>query len=423
MRIELPQRLQETGWNLTSRLGNGGQSYTFLIENGEMNGLLKVPSTKNLSKEQLFRFKQEAEALKMLDGRGTPRVLDYSSEQGPYILMEYIMGNTLSQVVNGKPLTPEIAIQILKRLVKIVELVHEIGLQHRDIKPDNILVDENGNVILIDFGLCHFKEEQTEYFTPPDKELGNRFLRLPEYAKGRSISTPVSDVTFLTGILYYMLTAKQPNLLLDESGQMPHRRSNVQNNEGLERWMIYTFDKGFSYMIAQRFQTASDLVYFIENQRNKNVIMSDKEPLTNLTYYLNSPHLKKLSDIKAMILQAHEIYCKSAQEQVTGEIYLYTETGVHVPSGYGVTVNCSVNIVNDNSVSAPFVLTTYVNKELTSIFHEYESDDGGIVYSSYEVSEKARLQEEYKELGILRVNSAMQKLLTTVKALHERGSL
>jgi hypothetical protein len=203
-------------------------------------------------------------------------------------------------------------------------------------------------------------------------------------------------------------------LLLDERGLMPHQC----NNNTMEQWLIYTFDRGFAYIPSQRFQTANELVNFIDDQKNMIKIMPNQEHLTNLKDYLNSHQLKKLNDIKAMILEAHNLYYESANKEVKDEICLYSETGVHESSGYVLTVRCAVRIINDNSVSAPFELTTFVDRELTTIFHEYENEDGKIVKASYAVSEKTRFLEEYKELGIRRVNSAMKKLLEDIKRLH-----
>ena len=199
----IPKNLSEKGYQLVKGLGNGGQSHTYIIEKDGVQMLLKQPSSSKLSREQRFRFHQEAEALQILDGQGAPKVLDYEFEDDEaYILMELIVGKTLGDFVNGKPLKQEIALDILGKLVKIISKIHEIGMQHRDIKPDNIIVHENGDVYLIDFGLCRIDSNVKDYKTPPDKELGNRFLRLPELGKGEKVSSSVSDITFLTGLFF-----------------------------------------------------------------------------------------------------------------------------------------------------------------------------------------------------------------------------
>ena len=102
--MEISPKLADKGYRFVEQLGGGGQSNTYILEKDSQFFLLKQPQSDKLSTEQRFRFKQEAYALSMLEGKSAPKVIEYSFEDGqPYIVMEYINGQTLSSFVNGKP--------------------------------------------------------------------------------------------------------------------------------------------------------------------------------------------------------------------------------------------------------------------------------------------------------------------------------
>jgi serine/threonine protein kinase len=273
---KIPEELNE--YFLVKQTTGGGQSKTFIIAKDNVSYLLKQPIETKLSTEQRFRFRKEAEALQLMGGKGTPKVIKFSFDEiEPYILMEFIDGKNLSEFVNGKPLDLETALALTFKILTILGKVHEAGLLHRDIKPDNVLVDNSGEIFLVDFGLCRITDELESFKTPAGKELGNRFLRLPELGKGQKTPSSVSDVTFVVGLLFFMLTGQSPNLLLDEYERPPHRRGLLGKYEDL-KWLTYTFDKGFAYQISQRFQSTDMLEQFIINQKAQKNDMNDSDP-------------------------------------------------------------------------------------------------------------------------------------------------
>ncbi len=217
---------------------------------------------------------QEVAALRMLAGHGTPRVLeskvDSWEEEGTplYVIMQWVDGPTLSQHLASGPRPRDEAITIACQLAEILERCHDVGIQHRDLKPDNIILDHGdvNNPVVVDFGMSWSRtdEEQARGFnTPAHQELGNRFLRLPEHAPGAPRHDFRSDVTMLIGILFFLLTGKAPRVLVDERGRLPHERPAAIPVE-VERhplWQLIrrTFRVGFQQEIDLRFASAKQL--------------------------------------------------------------------------------------------------------------------------------------------------------------------
>lgn len=329
--------------------------------------------------------------------------------------MEFIEGKTLGDVVNGKPLDIDHAMSILMKLSKTLSTVHEMGMQHRDIKPDNIIVSNNDEVILIDFGLCRIEDENKTFKTPAGKELGNRFLRLPELGKGGKVSSSVSDVTFLTGILFYMLTGKQPNVLLDEHNLLPHQRPEVEAFFQNEKWLKFTFDKGFSYPIGQRFQTVEQLINFMEEQKAKTLATDQDDPIADLEEIINSPKQKSLTEIIDFIIEAQKTFISAAKDAVGPRISHGGNGPNPDETGYNVVTQFFQAPNGRAHPQVRWSIVTSVSKDLNTITHvcDFANEEQRTV--TYSVSEKDRILQEYQGLGAARAKEAMRELVGKIK--------
>lgn len=302
-----PALLAKQGYVFEQRHGKGGQSFTSRIKKDGKAFCLKQPKIskeKSFSTLQKFRLLQEAEALKALGGQGTPNVIDWAADDEPFILMEWIHGKTLSDTTNGQPQSFISTIQMITQLCTILDRVHEIRIIHRDIKPDNILIAVDGELKLIDFGICRMDNSNHDFHTKREDELGNRFLRLPELGKGEKTPSSVSDVTFVVGVLFFMLTGKSPNILLDAYGKPPHYREEISHLINGDRWLVYLFDKGFANNIDQRFQSTQELLSFINRWRNMEENSGDNA-LESLRDMFNSQEHTRRGEVVANVLEAH----------------------------------------------------------------------------------------------------------------------
>lgn len=222
-------------WELGDKIGKGGQGTTRKVRQkvGGMVACLKQPNSQK-DRERRARFLREATAYATCTHAGIPKLIQSNShlhddlDAKLFILIEYIPGKTLEQHIDEfGPATLEEASATVIRLLDIADYLHSQSWIHRDIKHDNIILrDENPvDPVLIDFGLA-YKEDATPGFeTLEGQGLDNRFLRLPELTiNSRSKQDPRTDLAFLGGILFYMITGRIPGGVDDGHGRMPHQR-------------------------------------------------------------------------------------------------------------------------------------------------------------------------------------------------------
>ncbi len=195
-------------------LGSGAMGFVFLGRDPDLDRqvAIKTIRTRDLSAEamQMFleRFKNEARAAARLKHPSIVQVYDagQDAEVGPYLVFEYIKGSTLKQVLrSGGPLPRERAIEIAEQVADALDAAHAVGIIHRDIKPDNLLVEEDGVVKLADFGVARI----------PDAALTRegQFLGTPCYAAPETLSEgrygPHSDLFSFAAVLYELVCGKR----------------------------------------------------------------------------------------------------------------------------------------------------------------------------------------------------------------------
>ena len=233
------------------------------------------------SSERRYRMQHEVTLLKLLDGSGVPRVFSSNVEEWQttgtrlFVVTEWIDGPSLDHFCNGRALPIDSALAVVTGLTDVVSRCHAVGVLHRDVKPDNIIL-RNGDVtqpVLFDFGMgwaARGEDDGQDLRTPDGQELGNRFLRLPEYAPGHHVRDTRSDVTMIVAILFYLLAGVAPRVLLDPSGCMPHEamadRFPRETTED-PRWdrIRRIFKIGFQQRLDLRFLDAAQLATALEN--------------------------------------------------------------------------------------------------------------------------------------------------------------
>ena len=165
--------------------------------------------------EFIERFDREAQAATSLSHPNIVNIYDVGEEDNIlYMAMEYVDGMTLKEyILENAPLPVEEAIEIMKQLTDAISQAHANGLIHRDIKPQNILVDHFGNVKVTDFGIAIALSATS--LTQTNSILGSVHYLSPEQARG-GMATKKSDIYSLGIVLYELLTGDLPF-----SGQSP----------------------------------------------------------------------------------------------------------------------------------------------------------------------------------------------------------
>jgi tetratricopeptide (TPR) repeat protein len=161
------------------------------------------------------RFSREVDALRRLDHPGVVRVRDAGQERGrPYLVLDFVEGRSLQERLDREgSLPPREAASVALALAEAVQHAHEQGVVHRDLKPDNVLLEADGTPRLTDFGLMRDLDLERSRLTHTGTFLGTPGFWAPEQARGdRAAMGPGSDVYGLGATLYAMLTGGAPHV-------------------------------------------------------------------------------------------------------------------------------------------------------------------------------------------------------------------
>jgi serine/threonine-protein kinase len=261
----------EERWDTLKGAGEGGQGvgYKVIRKSDQKIAFIKVIQEKSRkNSERRERFYREALAYRSLAGLEVPSLIETNTDRHKdknitlYIATEFIEGDNMRQWRNRvQKVSLDLAITTTLQLLDTVAQAHAAEILHRDIKPENIIM-QDGDVpspVLVDFGISfdHSRDAQSP-LTREGDELGNRFLSLPEL-NGGSLDkcSPVSDLTLVVGIFFYLFTGRNPTQLKDGQNKLPHQREKSRPFfEGFERSGIRNFfDKAFAYSVSDRYQS------------------------------------------------------------------------------------------------------------------------------------------------------------------------
>src|SRR3954465_12837388 len=199
-------------YRLEAKLGSGGMSAVYLARDEALDRAVAVKVMHGEMSEQadqLERFRQEARSVAKLSHPNVVAVIDAGEDGGhPYIVFEYVEGETLKQRINREgALPPQEAIAYAIEIARGLSMAHARNMVHRDIKPQNILIDAEGRAKLTDFGISRQLEQ--DGMTATGRVLGTTDYVAPEQAMGRKVD-PRTDIYSLGVVLYEMLVGQVP---------------------------------------------------------------------------------------------------------------------------------------------------------------------------------------------------------------------
>ena len=199
-------------YKLGDFIGEGGMSKVYRavdIRTGHSVAIKILKSEYNSDKEFLERFQREAQAASLMSHHNIVNLLDVGVEGDyRYLVLEYVSGSTLKEIVQKQGrMNTDTAIQIAVRILSALQHAHDNGIIHRDIKPQNVLVNDDGHIKVADFGIARMTNAFT--ISKGDTVVGSVHYSSPEQATG-SVVEATSDIYSAGVVLYEMLTGRVP---------------------------------------------------------------------------------------------------------------------------------------------------------------------------------------------------------------------
>jgi eukaryotic-like serine/threonine-protein kinase len=209
---EIQPGSQIDSYRIDARVASSGMASIFRATDQRNHRIvaLKFPHPDLEADPILYdRFQREAEIGRRLSHPGVMRVFADEEHSRPYMVMEWCEGRLLRQVLDQGRIPQERAIRIAVAVLDALEYIHANGVVHRDMKPENVMVDDPDRIKLIDFGIAFDSSARRITYTGFSPGLGTPNYISPEQVKGKR-GDARSDIFAVGVILYEMLTGQQP---------------------------------------------------------------------------------------------------------------------------------------------------------------------------------------------------------------------
>ncbi|NLM39138.1 MAG: serine/threonine protein kinase, partial [Firmicutes bacterium] len=199
-------------YEILDKVGDGGMALVYRARDTLLNRVVAIKVLRDQfasDAEFIERFRREAQAAASLSHPNVVNIYDVGqTEQSHYIVMEYVQGQNLSAIIKEKgALSEHFVVSVAMQIAKALSHAHQHGIIHRDIKPHNILITQDGQVKVTDFGIAQAMSAAN--LTQTGVVLGSVHYFSPEQARGVNVQTS-SDLYSLGVVMYEMLTGRQP---------------------------------------------------------------------------------------------------------------------------------------------------------------------------------------------------------------------
>ncbi|KFI95665.1 Stk1 family PASTA domain-containing Ser/Thr kinase [Bifidobacterium stellenboschense] len=219
----MPSSLAQGRYQLGQLVGRGGMAEVHVATDTRLGRTVAIKIMRaDLANDEIFlkRFRREAHSVAQMNNPNIVNIYDSGeetvmgdngqAERLPYLVMEYVKGQTLRDIirVNGA-LSQRDAEQVMLGVLNALEYSHRMGVIHRDIKPGNIMISEQGMVKVMDFGIARALDDSAATMTQSQGVVGTAQYLSPEQARGETVDMR-SDLYSAGCVLYEMLTGRPP---------------------------------------------------------------------------------------------------------------------------------------------------------------------------------------------------------------------
>jgi eukaryotic-like serine/threonine-protein kinase len=255
-------------YRLLRRIGSGGMADVWLADDTHLQRrvALKVLHRRFVQdREFVERFRREAEAAAGLQHPNIVAVFDRGDVDGTYyIAMQLLEGRSLKELIDAG-LTPEQAVGLIRQVLEAAGFAHRHGVVHRDLKPQNVIVDDEGKATVTDFGIARAGASE---ITQAGSVMGTPHYLSPEQAQGQAVAA-VSDLYSIGVILYEALAGRVPfeadsavAIAMKQVSHMPQRPSSI--SPGVTPALDAVAMRALEKDPGQRFQSAEAFIAALE---------------------------------------------------------------------------------------------------------------------------------------------------------------
>jgi serine/threonine-protein kinase len=308
-------------YELLEKIGEGGMSEVFKARCNKLNRFVAVKILKKSfcnNADIVEKFKEEATAIATLSDNNIVNILDVGTQDDiNYIVMEYVKGKTLKDIIKqvGK-MNYETAISVAIQIARALDCAHRNNIIHRDVKPQNILVTEDGIMKVTDFGIA--KSATSETITNTSTIMGSAHYLSPEQAKGSFIDCR-TDLYSLGVVIYEMVTGTLPfqadtavTIALKHLQEevVPPKNINSKVPDSLNQLILKAMEKE----PIKRYQSAKEFIADLEKIKdNPNACIDKSEE--------NNDHTIIMSAVTEQIAKKEKINNKINDEEYDDDYY------------------------------------------------------------------------------------------------------